>query len=75
MRTLTLLLLMGVVPAQAQVLDQKIYFCNLTVNDIRVSWPPFALSERDCAELKDQLEKKDKTKARIQCECSVGDRI
>lgn len=75
---MTRLLLAGAIclalPAQAQILDQAIYSCNLLVNGVRVSWPPLGLSERECDQIKNELRKNDQTKATIECACEIGGR-
>ena len=60
--------------AHAQVMRQFTIVCDLYVNNYRISWPPGVLSERECKTMLVDLEKKDGTKAQIQCRCTIGGR-
>lgn len=63
---------LGSTNTQAQVMLWGELVCDLTVNDIRVSWPPSSLSHKECVAMRANLVKQDKTKADIICKCQIG---
>lgn len=68
------LLLFGSGVAWGQIMQQQSYVCDLWVNGYRLSWPPKALSNRECFEMLETLKKKDATGAKIECLCEIGGR-
>lgn len=69
-----LLILLLALPVHAQVMQRDTLVCDLVVNDLPISWPPKSLGKDECLSMRQELKARDETKARIVCECTVGDR-